>query len=129
MPPPPQRSESVASDSGEDNDGDGASKEHSKDGSGQKDITLLLCTKDSKPKVIVREDGFEKRWLWKCGRCKVVMGYQLDAIHYPSEESTVPADRSTPTPKREELIYVLPEALVSTEDLGVREPTVDKPKV
>ncbi|KAI9888135.1 MAG: hypothetical protein M1823_000070 [Watsoniomyces obsoletus] len=43
---------------------------------------LLSTTLDRRPNIIRREDGFEKRWLWRCGRCRVVVGYQLDVVHY-----------------------------------------------
>ncbi|KAF8464059.1 hypothetical protein BDZ91DRAFT_730650 [Kalaharituber pfeilii] len=50
-----------------------------------KEYTLLLSsTRDRTPKIIMREDGYEIRYLWRCGRCKTVYGYQLDDIHYPS---------------------------------------------
>ncbi|KAF3930809.1 hypothetical protein ABW20_dc0108672 [Dactylellina cionopaga] len=43
-----------------------------------KDYTLLLSSiRDRRPCVIRREDGFEKRLLWRCGRCRLIFGYQI----------------------------------------------------
>ncbi|KAG0649330.1 hypothetical protein D0Z07_4134 [Hyphodiscus hymeniophilus] len=40
--------------------------------------TLLLgMQKDSRVTIIRREDGFEKRALWRCGRCSLVIGYEI----------------------------------------------------
>ncbi len=49
---------------------------------------LLSTTLDRRPMIVRREDGFEKRWLWRCGRCRVVIGYQLDQIHYTTSPET-----------------------------------------
>ncbi|KAJ8061990.1 hypothetical protein OCU04_009773 [Sclerotinia nivalis] len=39
--------------------------------------TLLSLTQPNKQIIIRREDGFEKRGLWRCGRCAVVVGYEV----------------------------------------------------
>ncbi|KAI9797911.1 MAG: hypothetical protein M1825_005680 [Sarcosagium campestre] len=39
---------------------------------------LLSATPDRRPVVIRREDGFEKRWLYRCARCRSVVGYTID---------------------------------------------------
>ncbi|RAK97963.1 uncharacterized protein BO80DRAFT_362943, partial [Aspergillus ibericus CBS 121593] len=51
----------------------------------QKHYTILLSTTipDRKPTLIRREDGFEKRLFLRCGRCRVVVGYFLDPVHFP----------------------------------------------
>ncbi len=57
----------------------------SKTGEIEKGYSLLLSTTlDRRPVIVRREDGFEKRWLWRCARCRVVVGYQLDSIHFTS---------------------------------------------
>ncbi|CAG8960994.1 hypothetical protein HYFRA_00002533 [Hymenoscyphus fraxineus] len=38
---------------------------------------LLSLTPESKPTLIRREDGFEKRNLYRCSRCRVVVGYGI----------------------------------------------------
>ena len=111
----------------------------------QKDYTLLLSsTRDRAAKIITREDGFEKRYFWRCGRCKVVYGYQLDDIHYPSTTAIAAAATTTTATttttaaaedkgkvkdgarvghpgcgrKRKDYVYFLPGALLLTEELG-----------
>lgn len=54
--------------------------------------------------MIRREDGFEKRTLLRCGRCKLVVGYSLS----PSEDSGSQARQT----------YLLPGGLVSTADMA-----------
>jgi len=105
--------------------------------------TILLSTTlpDRKPVIIRRQDGFEKRLLLRCGRCRVVMGYLLDEVHFParmpgssgsnSNAETKPdpiissckdrsitndsggGDREGPS-----VVYVLPQSLVRTEEMG-----------
>ncbi|KAF7867520.1 uncharacterized protein EAF02_009711 [Botrytis sinoallii] len=38
---------------------------------------LLALTKPSKQVIVRKEDGFEKRGVWKCGRCAVAVGYEV----------------------------------------------------
>ncbi|KAL4742656.1 hypothetical protein BDV11DRAFT_180369 [Aspergillus similis] len=51
----------------------------------QKHYTILLATnsRDRKPTLIRRSDGFEKRFLLRCGRCRIPVGYFLDEVHFP----------------------------------------------
>lgn len=58
--------------------------------------------------VVRREDGFEKRTLLRCKRCNLVVGYQLDETHVSAQNP--PADH---------VVYLLPGALASTEDMKV----------
>lgn len=53
--------------------------------------------------IIRREDGFENRYLYRCQRCDVVVGYGLDEGQW-SKTSDVPA-----------VMFVLPNGLVSTD--------------
>ena len=70
--------------------------------------SLIISTHLAPKSVIVRrEDGFEKRRLVRCGRCRTVVGYQLDVVHY--------ADKSEGA--RGRLLYLLPRALVTTEEM------------
>lgn len=59
--------------------------------------------------VVEREDGFEKRYLQRCPRCNITVGYQLDKSMYKD-----PGNESGP---REDVVYLLPGGLVSTEDM------------
>lgn len=38
---------------------------------------LLGLSKSAKTTIIRRDDGFEKRVLWRCVRCGVVVGYEI----------------------------------------------------
>jgi hypothetical protein len=50
---------------------------------------LVHTTEDGKAMIIRREDGFEKRTLVRCDRCRLVVGYKLDRDHFEdsSEEA------------------------------------------
>lgn len=77
---------------------------------------LLLSTVPDRSAVVIRlEDGFEKRYLQRCGRCKVVVGYHLDLSQY--EESK---DRLG---KREDVVYLLPGGLLNTGDMQLKRPS------
>ena len=65
---------------------------------------VVHAIEDGKAMVIRREDGFEKRKLVKCERCRLVVAYRLDADHF--EDSSQEEGRET--------LYVLPGALVDT---------------
>lgn len=99
------------------------------------DYTLLLSlTKDRAPKIINRDDGFEKRWIWRCGRCRLIVGYQLDDAHFlsPSEKAEAAATimpvgmtekekekaKAKADRKRKRYLYILPDAVTPTEELG-----------
>ena len=73
--------------------------------------TLLVgMQKDSKMTIIRREDGFEKRFLWRCGRCALVVGYEI----------TGPEDSGLGGREREgeefdgKVAYLLPNGILST---------------
>jgi hypothetical protein len=65
---------------------------------------LLSSSIDRKPLVVMREDGFEKRWLRRCDRCRVSVGYYLKV---PDGEQ----------PGKEGVIYLFEEGLTETEVL------------
>lgn len=60
---------------------------------------------DRKPVIIRREDGFEKRIVLRCSRCKLILGYQLDESHFDTTQQI-------PRP-----IYLLPGGLIGTEKM------------
>ncbi|PYH80139.1 hypothetical protein BO82DRAFT_355711 [Aspergillus uvarum CBS 121591] len=85
----------------------------------QPHYTILLSTTipDRKPTVVRREDGFEKRRLLRCGRCRVVVGYFLDAVHFPSGGVGETADEDEDEEgkgQRAKVVYLLPGALMET---------------
>lgn len=69
---------------------------------------LLNASLDHKPIIVRREDGFEKRYMQRCSRCRLIIGYQLDKSQYDGYKSTG---------RREDVLYVLPGALMSTEEM------------
>lgn len=70
---------------------------------------LLNTVADSKPTVIRRDDGLEKRYMHKCGRCDLTLAYQLDKSQFEGAEP-----ESGP---RLDVVYVFPGGLMSTEDM------------
>ncbi|RHZ50790.1 uncharacterized protein CDV56_103864 [Aspergillus thermomutatus] len=91
----------------------------------QKHYTILLSTTlpDRKATLIRREDGFEKRRFLRCGRCRVVVGYFLDAVHFPVAkdgrgEDELEGEESDQEPR---VVYLLPGALIETETMGDEE--------
>ncbi|KAL1976919.1 hypothetical protein VTN31DRAFT_3201 [Thermomyces dupontii] len=89
-----------------DDDEEGGGEGEVDAGGSQDSYSILLssCVRDKVPVVVRREDGFERRSCLRCGRCRVVMGYFLD--HKGKGEV------------EEDVLYVLPGALVRTEELG-----------
>ncbi|KAJ5320597.1 hypothetical protein N7508_000880 [Penicillium antarcticum] len=75
--------------------------------------TLLLATTipDRRATMIRREDGIEKRVLLRCGRCRVVIGYYLDEVHYSTSGGGQEGERP-------QALYLLPGSLVGTEGMG-----------
>jgi hypothetical protein len=61
---------------------------------------LLNVQPDRRAIVVQREDGFEKRILLRCGRCRLVLGYVMNALQ-----------ESSP-------MYILPGALVETSEMS-----------
>lgn len=74
------------------------------------DYSILLSTTlpDRRPTLIRREDGFEKRLLLRCGRCRVGMGYFLDPVHFPDNYGGEDWDGDA------KVVYLLPGALMET---------------
>jgi phage FluMu protein Com len=100
-------------------------------------IPLSTLLPDAAPIIIRREDGFEKRVLLRCGRCRVVVGYKLPSENTataPTAEEEGDDDEDeddddenglTTKGKREKAIYLLPGSIVGTEDLDVGLTEVD----
>ncbi|KAF7125364.1 hypothetical protein CNMCM5793_001542 [Aspergillus hiratsukae] len=94
----------------------------------QKHTTILLSTTlpDRKPTLIRREDGFEKRRFVRCGRCRVVVGYFLDAVHFPipgtiTQNGREDGGEGEGIEQEPRVVYLLPGALIETEDMGDEE--------
>jgi hypothetical protein len=94
----------------------------------QKHYTILLSTTlpDRKATLIRREDGFEKRRFLRCGRCRVVVGYFLDAVHFPvdhgkGEDRGEDVGEGEGADQEPRAVYLLPGALMETEIMGDEE--------
>ncbi|KAK6521955.1 hypothetical protein TWF281_002528 [Arthrobotrys megalospora] len=87
-----------------------------------KDYTLLLSSiRDRRPCVIRREDGFEKRLFWRCGRCRLIFGYQ---IYDESLEELSKGDddeihkEKKGQPNKNYYVYILPGGLTTAAGMG-----------
>lgn len=87
-----------------------------------KHATLLLSTTipDRRATLIRREDGIEKRILLRCGRCRVIVGYHLDRVHWASAGAgrEKEKERGDEDEERPPAVYLLPGAVVETEKMG-----------
>ncbi|KAF2824403.1 hypothetical protein CC86DRAFT_297252 [Ophiobolus disseminans] len=69
---------------------------------------LLLSTRIEKtPEIITSDNGFEKRYLQRCGRCSLVVGYQLDWQQFA-------VDRAG---RREDYVFLLPGGFMTTSEM------------
>jgi hypothetical protein len=131
LPLPPASRLAAAGETAEEVEDDAESQ--ARDASGDVGYSLLLATtQDRKPTMVRREDGFEKRVLLRCGRCRLVVGYKLDGAHFRTEGAEAvgnsmdkeqgPGDAELGRKIRTgdegiEVVYLLPGGLVSSEDL------------
>jgi hypothetical protein len=74
---------------------------------------LMLSTiTDRQPEIIQSDDGFEKRYLQRCGRCSLVVGYQLDWQQFAASEHE--PNRSG---RRDDVVFLLPGGFVTTAEM------------
>lgn len=74
--------------------------------------------------ILKLDDGFEKRYPVQCPRCGVCFGYQLDGSQWvedgnEKEKEKEKDDDVRRTGRRCDVLYVLREGLVRTEDVAV----------
>jgi hypothetical protein len=93
--------------------------------SSTKHTTVLLSTTvpDRRATLIRREDGIEKRILLRCGRCRVVVGYYLDKVHWGADSKAKPkaegdAEEEDAEEERPPAVYLLPGSVVETDEMG-----------
>ncbi len=79
-------------------------------------VSLVLPPRQI-PLLIRREDGYEKRWLLRCGRCRLVVAYQLDWSQYKTELIESAAGEESKSGRRENVVYILPGAVMTTEEM------------
>jgi len=91
--------------------------------------TLLLSTTlDRRPTLTRRSDGFERRYLVRCGRCRLIVGYELDAEHYAafsgvgaigsSEAASAMDVDGEGKEEKMKVMYLLPGGIMSTETMA-----------
>ena len=68
---------------------------------------VLSTSLDRKPVIVRREDGFEKRWVRRCVRCRVPVGYVL----------RLPSESAGEEREGEDVVYLFEEGLRATEEL------------
>ena len=59
--------------------------------------------------VVQREDGWERRRVWRCGRCGVGVAYELEGV-----EDGTGLEQEGSEKKRLKVMYLLEEGLVET---------------
>lgn len=62
---------------------------------------------DNEAVVLKLEDGFEKRYALRCGRCEVQIGYMLDEASFEDSKSG----------RKTDVVYLLPGGLMSTDEM------------
>lgn len=71
---------------------------------------LLLSTRlDNKPEMVTSDSGFEKRYLQRCGRCNLVVGYQLDWQQFAAADERAG--------RNDDVVYLLPDGFVTTSEM------------
>lgn len=69
---------------------------------------LLSTTLSRTPEMLCTDAGFEKRYLQKCGRCALTVGYQLDWSQFQDEKKLG---------RREDVVFLLPGGFVTTREM------------
>lgn len=69
---------------------------------------LLSTTADRQAQIVRSEDGFEKRYSQRCGRCALVVGYQLDWQQFEGENRAG---------RRDDVVFLLPGGFVTTSEM------------
>ncbi|KAE9363180.1 hypothetical protein N431DRAFT_449982 [Stipitochalara longipes BDJ] len=81
---------------------------------------LLGVVQDKKTTIVRREDGFEKRLCWRCERCGVVFGYELQGQGVGREEGEAMEGekgkgREDGVGYKGKVVYLVPGAMQSTD--------------
>lgn len=73
---------------------------------------LLGMNQDKKVTIVRREDGFEKRLLWRCMRCKLVVGYEITGSDSASRDGK---SRGKEGEYEGKVVYLLPNGILGTD--------------
>ena len=69
---------------------------------------LLLSTHQERTAEIMTSDnGFEKRYLQRCGRCNLAVGYQLDWAQFGGDR----------TGRRDDVVFLIPGGFMTTSEM------------
>ena len=69
---------------------------------------LLLSTRqECTPETTTSDNGFEKRYLQRCGRCNLAVGYQLDWQQFAPDRSG----------RRDDVVFLLPGGFITTSEM------------
>lgn len=83
-----------------------------------KDYTQLTSSiRSGKAFIIQGSDGLEKRFPMMCQRCGLVVGFWLDRSQFKGGESDQESQATTQQGKHEDVVYILPGAVVTTADM------------
>ena len=74
---------------------------------------LLSMTQDRKASIVRREDGFERRVLWRCGRCRLVVGYEIEGADVMDMD--VDEGQGNGKEWKGKVVYLLPGGIMSTD--------------
>ena len=122
QPPPFSSSWSPEPDAGEDADEDGEPMDIAKVEEKDKPMPaagyslLVGMQRDTKITIIRREDGFEKRLLWRCGRCDLVIGYEITGTDTSGSGSPGAEDLGIEAFEGK-VVYLLPNGILGTRTM------------
>lgn len=69
---------------------------------------LLLSTRQERTaEIMTSDDGFEKRYVQRCGRCNLAVGYQLDWAQFGGERSG----------RRDDVAFLIPGSFMTTSEM------------
>ena len=69
---------------------------------------LLLSTRQERTaEMMTSDDGFEKRYLQRCGRCSLAVGYQLDWAQFGGDR----------TGRRDDVVFLIPGGFMTTSEM------------
>jgi len=84
------------------------------------DMTLFTSTlpaTSQAPLLIRSDEGVEKRYPLRCSRCRLMLGYQLDWDQFGAAAAEAGKGGAGQTGRREDVVYLLDGAVMSTEDM------------
>lgn len=68
---------------------------------------LLSVRQERTAETMTSNDGFEKRYLQRCGRCNLTVGYQLDWQQFAGDR----------TGRRDDVVFLIPGGFMTTSEM------------